>query len=151
MKEFIIRAKKQRQLARKSIPLAVVCIACLFGVIGISTFTVDKMFNTSWEVNEDYNPNATPMYGEVCGDAYGTGEQCSEVLYNERDFVYGYYFSYSDIWGGIYGYGEHTSFLGNNVPSGPLTFFVLFYGVLFGFGVKRIVGYVKTDLLWEGR
>jgi hypothetical protein len=151
MKEFIIRAKKQIPLARKSIPLAVVCVACLFGVISISTFTVDKMFDTEWVVNEDYNPNATPVFGEVCGETYGTGEQCTEVLYNERDYSYGYYISYNRTMEAIYGYGEHTSFLRNNVPTNPLIFFVLFYGVLFGFGVKRIVVYIKTDLLWEGR
>ena len=131
---------------RKYVLLGVVGLSCFFGVMGISVFTVDRLYDTEWTVNEDYNPNATVKYTDVCGYSYGYGEQCDSVAVNEEELASGYYFSYGSTpftEDAVFGYGDHTKFLGNTVPENPLLFFLLLYAVLFWFGVKRIVKQIE--------
>jgi hypothetical protein len=131
---------------RKYVLLSVVGLSCFFGVMGISVFTVDRLYDTEWTVNEDYNPNATLKYTTVCGYSYGYGEQCDSVAVNEVELASGYYHSFGAYQFNedeYYGYGDHKSFLGNTVPANPFLFFLLLYSVLFWFGVKRIVKQIE--------
>ncbi len=133
----MVKRKTFFSRVRATITLVAFFLSLVFGVLGLATLTVDKMFDTEWVWNDDYNPNATPEYGEVCGYSYAEGEKCETAVLNDSEFAKGYYFSYSE-WG-VYGYGEHTSFLGNDVPTSPSLFFIVFYGVLVGFGAKRFI------------
>jgi hypothetical protein len=121
----------------KAFPLAVFGLSCLFGVLALSTLTVDKMFETEWVWNDDYNPSAVPEYGEECYYDYARGDVCETAQINWHEYEKGYYISYGD-WG-TYGQGDHTSFLGNDVPESPMIFFILVYGSLFVYAARKLI------------
>ena len=142
-------AKKYLIRTLRAIPLVVFGFSCLLGVVALSTFTVDKMFETEWVWNDMYDPTATPEYGEDCSYDYAQGEVCGTVVINGIELDKGYYISSSDTWG-FYGHDEHTSFLGNDVPSSPMMFFMLVYGALFVYAARKLVngidGYLNEIL-----
>lgn len=130
MKKYLIRTLK-------TIPLAVFGLSCLGGVLALSTFTVDKMYETKWVWNDDYNPSATPEYGEECYYDLVGSVSCETVWTNWHEYEKGYYFSYSNWGEQAWGQGEHTSFLGNDVPTSPQLFFMLVYGSLFIYAAAK--------------
>ena len=123
---------------------AVVALGCLLGVLALSAFTVDQIYVTELVYNEDYNPSAKPESGEECSYSDVYGEQCSDVLYNAREYVKTYYESFSQTWG-YYGFDDHTEFFDKPVPTNPYLFFIAVYGALFYIGVQQIRKDVRND------
>jgi hypothetical protein len=116
---------------------AVVALGCLLGVLALSASTVDQIYETELVYNEDYDPNAKPEYGEVCSYSDVYGEQCSDVLYNAREYAKTYYVSFSQTWG-YYGFDDHSEFFDKPVPTNPYLFFSAIYGALFYIRVRQI-------------
>lgn len=123
---------------------AVVALGCLLGVLALSAYTVGQIYETELVYNDDYNPNAKPEYGEECSYSDAYGEQCSDVLYNARDYAMTYYESYSETWG-YYGFDDHTKFFDRPVPRNPYLYFTAFYGALFYVGVRQLRKDVRND------
>ena len=61
-------------------------LIALLGTNAIANHTLDVTFPKQYYVNQGYNPNATPEYGEVCESSYGQGLVCEDKLLNASDY-----------------------------------------------------------------
>jgi hypothetical protein len=58
----------------------------VLGTNAIASYSLDATFPKHPYVNQDYNPNATPQYEEVCDSSYGQGLTCGDKLLNASDY-----------------------------------------------------------------
>jgi len=75
-----------RKNTKSGFVLSFFILIALLGTNAFANYSMDLVFPKRSYVNPDYNPNASPIYVEVCGSSYGQGESCGEELLNASDY-----------------------------------------------------------------
>ena len=81
--------KKMIKIDAERITTISFCFLALIGIVGsnaFANFSLDRTFTKHSYLNLEYNPNAKPVYVEVCESTREQGESCGEKLLNATDY-----------------------------------------------------------------